>query len=131
LVGPFQTATFAAHVYAVGQWHNSAAVLVERNNHGHAVLLRLLDNSKLFQLCGHDVHPGWHTTAKGNALLYDGASEALRDGEALIHGLDTFAQLASIEGPTHWAREGQPDDRAVAFALALAGRARVLVLGGT
>jgi hypothetical protein len=97
-------------------------VLVERNNHGHAVLLWLRDNSGLARLCGHDRMPGWLTTTKGKALLYDGAGENLRDGETVIHELETFSQLASIEGATLRAPEGQPDDRAVAFVLALAGR---------
>jgi hypothetical protein len=59
-------------------------------------------------------------------VLYDGAGEALRDAETTIHSLATFSQLASIEGATQRAPEGQPDDRAVAFVLALAGRARLL-----
>jgi hypothetical protein len=46
-------------------------VLCERNNHGHAVLLWLRDNSKLKRLPGHDLSPGWHTTTKAKALLYD------------------------------------------------------------
>jgi hypothetical protein len=126
LAGRFEPATFAAHIDAVGQWYNGAALMVERNNHGHAVLLWLQDNSRLSRLYGHDSNPGWHTTTKGKALLYDGAGEALRDGETVIHALDTFSQLASIEGATLRAPEGQHDDRATAYALALAGRAKLL-----
>jgi hypothetical protein len=128
LAGRYEPATFAAHVDAVGRYYNQAAVLVERNNHGHAVLLWLRDNSRLFRLGGHDGNTGWHTTTKGKALLYDGAGEALRDRETVLHGLDTFSQLASIEGATQRAPEGLPDDRATAFALALAGRVRLLAM---
>jgi hypothetical protein len=128
LAGRFEPATFAAHVDSIGRYYHAAGVLVERNNHGHAVLLWLRDNSGLARLCGHDNSPGWLTTTKGKALLYDGAGEALRDGEAVIHQLDVFHQLASIEGSTLRAPEGQPDDRAVAFVLALAGRARLLTV---
>jgi hypothetical protein len=128
LAGRFEPATFAAHVDAVGRWYNFAPVMVERNNHGHAVLLWLRDNSGLTRLCGHDMMSGWHTTTKGKAMLYDRAGEALRDGEAIIHGLETFSQLASIEGSTLRAPDGQHDDQATAFALALQGRARVLLL---
>jgi hypothetical protein len=122
LVGRFEPATFAAHVDLVGRWYNSAPVLVERNNHGHAVLLWLADNSRLTRLCGDDNRPGWNTTSKSKALLFDGAGEALRDGDAIIHGLDTFSELASIEGATQRAPDGQHDDRAVAFVLALKAR---------
>jgi hypothetical protein len=128
LAGRFEPATFAAHVDAVGRFYHHAPIMVERNNHGHAVLLWLRDNSGLTRLCGHDGLPGWHTTTKGKALLYDRAGEALRDGAAILHGLEAFAQLASVEGATLRAPEGQPDDRAVAFVLALVGRARLLVL---
>jgi hypothetical protein len=126
LAGRYEPATFAAHVDGVGRFFLNSPVMVERNNHGHAVLLWLRDNSGLTRLCGHDGSPGWHTTTKGKALLYDTAGEALRDGETVIHSLDLFAQLASIEGATLRAPEGQPDDRATAFALALAGRAKLL-----
>src|SRR5262249_29796024 len=131
LAGRYEPATFAAHIDTVGRWFNDAAVLVERNNHGHAVLLWLADNSKLLRLGGDDGKPGWNTTTRSKALLYDGAGEALRDGDAIIHGLDTFSQLASIEGSTQRAPEGQPDDRAVAFVLGLAGRAKVLLCYST
>jgi hypothetical protein len=128
LAGRFEPATFAAHVDVVGRWYNSAPVLVERNNHGHAVLLWLGDsrNSRLVRLFGEDNKPGWNTTSKSKALLYAEAGETLRDGLTVIHGLGTFTQLASIEGATLRAPEGQPDDRAVAFVLGLKGRAKVL-----
>src|SRR5262249_36728944 len=101
LAGRFEPATFAAHVSAVAGWRGGAPVLVERNNHGHAVLAWLLDHARgLTRLCGDDGRPGWNTTTRGKALLYDGAGEALRDGEAVIHGLDTFSQLAGVEGST-------------------------------
>jgi hypothetical protein len=128
LAGRLEPATFAAHIDTVGRWYNNAPVLVERNNHGHAVLLWLREHSGLRCLGGHDGHWGWLTNTKGKALLYDGAGEALRDGETVIHGLETFAQLASIEGATLRAPEGQADDRAVAFVLALAGRRHMLTM---
>jgi hypothetical protein len=131
LAGRYEPATFAAHLAAVGRWFNHAPVMVERNNHGHAVLLWLADNSRLLRLCGHDGQPGWHTTSKGKALLYDCAAEALRDDETTLHAEATYHQLSSIEGATLRAPEGQADDRATAFALALAGRARVRRWAGT
>jgi hypothetical protein len=130
LAGRFEPATFAAHVDTVGRWYNYASVMVERNNHGHAVLLWLRENTQLTRQCGHDNLPGWHTTTKGKSMLFDQAGADFRDGEAVIHGLDTFHQLASIEGSTEKAPEGQPDDRAMGFVLALAGRARLLRQAG-
>jgi hypothetical protein len=133
LAGRFEPATFAAHVDAVGRYYNGAPVMVERNNHGHAVLLWLRDNSRLYRLGGPDGRAGWNTTTASKALLYDRTGEALRDAETVLHGPETFSQLASIEGATQRAPEGMPDDRATAFALALAGRVRLLTmyLGGS
>jgi hypothetical protein len=128
LAGRFEPATFAAHLDVVSRYYGRARVMVERNNHGHAVLLWLRDHSELHCLGGHDGRMGWLSNTKGKPLLYDRAGEVLRDGEATIHGLETFSQLASVEGSTLRAPEGQPDDRAMAFVLAVMGSLRVLAL---
>jgi hypothetical protein len=129
LAGRSEPATFAGYLKAVAGYYGGAPVLVERNNHGHAVLLWLRDHAPdLACLYGPDGKAGWNTTTVSNSLLYDAAGEALRDGDAVIHGPETFSQLASIEGATLRAPEGEPDDRAVAFVLALAGRAKRMIL---
>src|SRR5262249_41494876 len=86
-------AALAGQRDGVGQWYNRAAVLVERNNHGHAVLLWLRDNSRLQRLTGHDRQPGWLSNSKGKALLYDRAADTFRDRETVLHSFETFAQL--------------------------------------
>jgi Terminase RNaseH-like domain len=120
LAGKLQPAAFAEAIDAVGTWYNRAAVMVERNNHGHAVLLWLREHSGLVILPGHDGNDGWLSSVRGKALLYSAAADAFRHGEARIHSLTTFTQLASIEGNTLRAPAGEHDDRADAFALALA-----------
>jgi hypothetical protein len=122
LAGKFQPATLAAHVDAVGKWYNPAAVLVERNNHGHAVLLWLRDHSQLLRLWGHDRREGWLASIKGKTLLYDQVADAFRNGETVVHSFATFTQLASIEGNTLRAPQGEHDDRADAYSLACVGR---------
>ena len=69
LAGKFEPSVFASHIDAVGRWYNDAHVLVERNNHGHAVLLWLRDHSPLLWLPGHDGRAGWLSNSKGKALL--------------------------------------------------------------
>jgi hypothetical protein len=122
LSGKYQPSTFAGHIDALGTFFNQANVMVERNNHGHAVLLWLRDNSKMKRLKGHDGREGWHSTSLGKTLLYDTAADAFRDGETVLHSFSTYTQLASIEGATLRAPEGQFDDRADGYALALCGR---------
>lgn len=122
LAGKFQPSTLAAHADAVGRWYIDAGVLCERNNHGHAVLLWLRDNSRLARLLGFDGREGWHSTTRGKALMYDAAADAFRDGDTTLRSFASYLQLASIEGSTLRAPEGERDDRADSYALALLAR---------
>ena len=122
LAGKFQPSTLAAHIDRISQWYNAAFVMVERNNHGHAVLLWLRDNARTLRLPGHDQREGWLSSSKGKALLYDAAADAFREGQTTVHNFVTYSQLASIEGSTLRAPEGEADDRADSYALACVGR---------
>jgi hypothetical protein len=113
-------ATFARHLDALAQWCNGAPVLVERNNHGHAVLLWLRERGRSELLRGLDGEPGWPTTGASKPLAFDEAVEQIRDGGLRLHDETTFYQLASIDGVTLKAPLGQRDDRAMACVLALA-----------
>lgn len=124
LKGKFQPSTLSAHCDAVGIWYNQASVLPERNNHGHAVLLWFRDNSALRVLVGTDRRPGWLSSSLGKTTLYDTAADVFRDGETIIHSFDTFTQLSSIDGSTLRAPEGEMDDLADSYALALVARTR-------
>lgn len=119
LAGRFQPSVFAELVDRVGHYYGGALVLVERNNHGHAVLVWLAGNSNLAVLCGPDGRPGWLSSEKGKVLLYNAAADAVRSREVLLHGFETLLQLQSIDGATLRAPPGQHDDRADAFALAV------------
>jgi hypothetical protein len=128
LSGRLQPSAFAAHIDAVGCWYGGACVLAERNNHGHAVLLWLEANSRLPVLLGHDDRPGWLSSAKGKALLYDACADAFRHGDTVLHDFGTLTQLQSIEGSTLRAPSGQHDDRADAYALAVVAAPAALAL---
>jgi hypothetical protein len=119
-----QPAVFAAAIDAIGKWYNNAQVLVERNNHGHAVQQWIAEHSRLKLIHGRDGKDGWISTPLGNVLLYDGITQALREAEILLHSLETYLQLASIEGSTLSAPEGEHDDRA--DSIAIAHQARLL-----
>lgn len=122
LAGKFSPATLAAHTDALARWYNNAAAMVERNNHGHAVLLWLADNSNILVLTGYDDKPGWLDNSRGKTLLYDTAAEAFSEKDTVLHSFDSYVQLASIEGSSLRAPEGEPDDRADGYALMLTGR---------
>jgi len=122
LAGKYQPSTLAAHADAIGQWYNKASIMCERNNHGHAVLLWLKDHAKCSILNGHDGKPGWLSSSQGKALLYNAAADAFRNSEVTLHSFKTMTQLQAIEGSTLRAPEGEHDDCADAFALAVVGR---------
>lgn len=122
LAGKFQPAVFAAHIDAVGKFFNRADAMIERNNHGHTVLLWLRDNSNLRILTGFDDEDGWHSTTLGKTMLYDTCADAFRNKETMLHNFATFTQLSLIEGSTLRAPDGEMDDRADAYALALVAR---------
>ncbi len=109
---------FAAHLGQLGRLYNGAEILVERNNHGHAVLQMLRGSQGV--VYGPDHAPGWLTTGASKAQAFAHAVSALRDRALVIHDERTYWQLASIDGGTLAAPPGEHDDRAMACILALA-----------
>jgi hypothetical protein len=118
LAGRLQPSVLGAYADAIGKWYNDAAIMVERNNHGHAVLLWLEEHSQLTCLTGLDGRLGWLSSNLGKVALYDATADIFRNQETLFHTFTTFVQLSSIEGSTLKAPEGCHDDRADSFALA-------------
>ncbi len=119
LAGRFDPAVFAGYLARLSQAYGRAPVLVERNNHGHAVLLALQEWN-VECLAGIDGKAGWLTTAKSKAMAYDYAAERLSRGDCRIRSAGTLRELQAICGSTLRAPEGQTDDRAMAFVLGLA-----------
>lgn len=128
LAGKLQPNTFADYLEKLAGYYNEASVLVERNNHGHAVLLKLAEDGFEGTLNGFDGRPGWHSTTKGKALMYTHCTKAIQEKDMMIHDFTTYQQLASIVGSTLKAPEHEHDDRATSFALGQCGR--LILLGG-
>jgi hypothetical protein len=123
LAGRFEPAILASYAFALAVWFNHAGILVERNNHGHAVLLWLREHADdTRRLNGHDGKPGWLSSTLGKTSLYDKCADAFKNGEVVLRSFGTFTQLASIDGSTLRAPDGQHDDKADAFALAVCAR---------
>src|SRR6516162_2097761 len=55
----------------------------------------------------------------------DACADAFRNRETVLHSFASFAQLASVDGSTLRAPDGEYDDRAISYALACAARAFV------
>lgn len=128
LAGKFEPSTFGSYIRQVSAYYNNAPAMIERNNHGHAVIQWVQENAKRVRvLLGHDEKPGWLSNKLGKALLYTECADHFRtnavDGTKVLHSFASYQQLASIEGATLRAPEGQHDDRADSYALAQAARA--------
>lgn len=126
LAGKIQPSVLASYADQIGRYYNHAGLMVERNNHGHAVLLWLEQNSALRLLAGQDEKTGWLSSRLGKTLLYNELADCFRDRNTTLHSFDTYTQLANIEGATLRAPTGEHDDRADSYALAHVGRAAML-----
>lgn len=132
LAGKIQVDVFADYLNTLSEYYNGAHVLIERNNHGHAVISSMNNTYPAVTLLpGHDGKPGWLSTTLGKSLLYSRAAETLKENDAILHDWTTQDQLASIEGGSLRAPEGLFDDRADAWALANTARATAITEDGT
>lgn len=122
LNGKFQPSTFASHISEVSAYFNDAPAMIERNNHGHAVLLWLRDNSRVNLLYGFDYKEGWHSTSYGKTRMYTAATDAFREKSTITHSFESYLQLSSIDGSTLRAPDGEMDDLADSYALAIIAR---------
>lgn len=122
-----EPSTFAEYLFRLSEIYNDAPILVERNNHGHAVILALNESHQANVMMGWDDKDGWMTSRRGKALMYTNTADMLRDGPCTIHDQETFTQLASIGGKDLAAPEGSPDDVATSFGL---GCSAIALSGG-
>lgn len=120
ICGKVEPSVLADHSAALAVYFNAAGLMVERNNHGHAVLLRLRDYSVPI-LKGQDGQPGWNTTAKSKTFMWDRVAEQLRPPHrCVIHSREVMSQLGNIDVNSQSAPKGQHDDLAVGMGLAVA-----------
>ncbi|MCB9126235.1 MAG: hypothetical protein H6643_17235, partial [Caldilineaceae bacterium] len=119
--GKWEPEIFAGYIDQVAQWYRRAAVMPERNNHGHALILALQTSGRSQILVGTDDKPGWLSTTRGKTILYDLAAQVFHDGDTVVRTPQTVAQLAAIEADTLRAPQGLMDDLADSYALALSG----------
>jgi hypothetical protein len=136
LAGKFEPSTLGSHIQLMSVYYNHAPAMIERNNHGHAVIQWVQEHAqrapgRVGVLNGHDDKPGWMSSKLGKALLYTECANHFRLNASLenpamatkvLHSFMSYQQLASIEGATLLAPEGQHDDRADSYALAQVGR---------
>lgn len=113
----------------ISKVYGNASWLPERNNHGHALINYLRDNTEVRLLEGHDGKPGWlsgdnqrRTGVKTH--LYDYVADSIRDGFGIIHSFDLYMQMSMVESDTldsPTTPGNNHGDLASAFVLAVKG----------
>lgn len=123
---------FAERLYKMGELFSHAykwpALAAERNNHGHAVLLKLQDLAypNVWVHASLDEKPGFKTTAQTRPILLDQFVEAVNDSFARVVDKDALGEcltMVDVNGKLQAESKGEPggkqDDRVIANALAL------------
>ena len=131
LRGKFEPKKVFPHLlFDLATYYNDGRILVERNNHGWAVLTELpeiiAEEESLIEIIDYPYEaspkPGWLSSPRGKALLYSGCAQQVKDEEVTIHDPVTVEQLADIDIVTLRAADGKHDDAADSFALACVAR---------
>jgi hypothetical protein len=120
--------------HASEQHRHPVILAVERNNHGHAVLLRLVqlhaDSAAYALYRAKDRRLGWVTSSATRPVLVDQLEAALRLGEIVLHDAATVDQCQTFS----WSDDGRPeaqegyfDDDVLALGIAWQVRRRAFV----
>lgn len=122
LRGRFKPFDFAHELNKLCQNFNNCLLGVERNNHGHAVLLELKENIRYDNLYRHkDKREGWLTDRLTRPLMIDTFVEAVESGTIKLcdeHLLRECLMLINTNGRIE-AAPGNYDDTVFAAAIAL------------
>lgn len=117
---------FGAVLGVLGLLYNRALVGVERNNHGHAAIERLVTVLRYGNLYRtDDGRVGWLTTPATRAVLWDELAHAIREGSAKTPDAATLAECRSIirdedgkpraRGKRKKSKDASRDDRFVSW----------------
>ena len=114
---------FSDVIMHLGNMYNRATVMVERNQHGHAILAYLQTARYSNIAVGPDNKPGWNTNVKTKAMMFEDLKYLLTQGALPYVDQITYSELRSyivnargnIEFPANVEGHG---DMVIALALA-------------
>ncbi|HTB98163.1 MAG TPA: hypothetical protein VK716_14220 [Terracidiphilus sp.] len=137
-----QCAEFAGHVggcelaelvTALADEYNQALLVIERNNHGAAIVAFAQMHCRYPRIYERNGQPGWLTNSVSRPALLGRLGAALVDTSECFLSRRLLAECRAFvrrpDGSTG-ARNGSHDDRVVAMAIALAVRAELLECQG-
>jgi hypothetical protein len=115
----------AAQLAPLAREYNRALVVVERNNHGHAVLAHLANLGRDLDIYEHNGQLGWLTTAANRPQMIAGLSALLAHEPHLFNSSRLLQQCRTFvrqQNGVASAAAGAHDDCVMAMAIALAAR---------
>lgn len=122
--GRFHPKLFAKYIAAMGFYYNTAFLGVEKNNHGHSVILALVEIEKYPQeklYCHKPNKFGWLTTAATRPVLLDDYEEAFNKkyfiSRCEIAVGEHFSFVVGSDGKAAATRGGH-DDTVISGAIA-------------
>lgn len=127
LAGRYEPAMMGAYTQLISKYYNNSGVFPERNNHGHAYILWMNENTDVTVFPGPDSTEnrrkyGYHSGKASKAMAYAELARILKDEEMIIHSPETYRQLNSIEGESLRAPKKDHDDHALTAMLFAAAK---------
>jgi hypothetical protein len=121
--GQWEPDVFALWLIALGYAYNTAWVVPERNNHGHAVLatMKLKGYPKIGT--GHDDYPGWATGPGNKDEMIDDLASALRQALIVVRSAAALNEMRVYKRLKNGRTGAEPpnfDDLVMAWAVAIA-----------
>jgi hypothetical protein len=95
-------------------------IVVERNNHGHAIIALLKERGVIVTDDPFDKKTGWLTTARSKVLIMTNFAEQLQTDPHFTLSKVTADQLSDIDQQTLRAASGNHDDHAIAYLIGIA-----------
>jgi hypothetical protein len=123
LQGRWEPAVFARYMVDMAPHYGWPEIVVERNNHGHAVLAALKLSRYPRIARGHDGKPGWLSNEITREQSIDALAAYLKDGAISIHDKPTLDEMNTFHVDRRGrsrAVSGSHDDLVMAAAI-LAG----------
>jgi hypothetical protein len=127
LHGHFPPRELAARLIELANSYNEGLLVVEQNNHGHAVLahLRMEGCTNVFRDGGHD---GWLTSAVSRPAMIENLASVLALEQTIFHSprlLNECRTFIRHADGSSSAAAGSHDDVVMAMAIALAARQKL------
>ena len=87
---------FSDVILHLANMYNRAGIMIEKNNHGHAILAYLNNSRYTNILNGPDGKPGWNTNVKTKSQMFEDMKYVLESGSLPYVDQITYSELRSF-----------------------------------